>query len=64
MLNETVLIYSNATWFDYPEIYPLRKDYSFIMPDIVDPDDSDIFMYFYKGFNDTFMTFGKVDGKY
>ena len=34
------------------------------MPDIVDPDDSDIFMYFYKGFNDTFMTFGKVDGKY
>ena len=54
----------NSTWFDYPKTYPVRKDYTFVMPDIADPDSTDIYMYFYKGFNDTFMTFGKEDGEY
>jgi len=33
------------------------------MPEIVDPDDDDIYMYFYKGFNDTYMTFEKSNGE-
>ena len=56
ILNETVFVYVNNSNYDDPSKYPLPSTYTWTMPNIEDPDDTDIYMYFYKGWNETYMT--------
>ena len=45
IFNETVFVYVNNSHYDDPKKYPLAPEYSFTLPQIEDPDDTDVYLY-------------------